>query len=98
MKKLLATEVPLNTTVRDFKEMAGGVDPAQVVKMDSWFGLTIETASGDGMTFTLIDFDSPSSARAHYEKMRSEAPPELAASLGDTSYRIELNARGSGAC
>ncbi len=96
VEKLLATEVPLTTAVRDFKEMAGGVDPAQVVKMDSWFGLTIDTASDDGMTFTLIDFDSRSSARAHYEKMRSEAPPELAASFGDTSYRVELNAQGIG--
>ena len=96
VEKLLATEVPLDTAVRDFKEMAGGVDPAQVVKMDSWFGLTIDTASGDGMTFSLIDFDSPSSARSHYEKMRSEAPSELAASFGDTSYRIELNAQGIG--
>ena len=43
----LATEVPLNIAVRDFKEMAGGVDPAQVVKMDSWFGLTIDTTSGE---------------------------------------------------
>ncbi len=92
----MAVEVPLTTSYRDFKEMAENVDRAQVTNMDSWFGLTIDTASGDGMTFSLIDFDSPSSARAHYEKIRSEAPPELAASFGDTSYRIELNAQGIG--
>ncbi len=61
--------------------------------MDSWFGLTIETADDDGITFTLIDFDTPTSASAHFEKMRSakKARPEAEASFGGNAYRVEIN-------
>ncbi len=99
VEQLLAAEVPLSTSYRDFKEMAESVDPAQVVNMDSWFGLTIETAdSADGITFALIDFDSLASATAHFEKMRSakKAPPEAEASFGGTAYRVEMNFLGIG--
>ena len=99
VEQLLAAEVPLTTSYRDLKEMAENVDPAQVVKVDSWFGLTIETAgSADGVTFTLIDFDSPTSASAHFEKMRSakKAPPELEVSFGGSAYRVEMNFQSIG--
>ena len=99
VEQLLKAEVPLTTSYRDFKEMAENVDPAEVVNVDSWFGLTLETpASGDGLTFTLIDFDSPTSASAHFEKMRSakKARPELEASFGGSAYRVEMNFQSIG--
>lgn len=99
VEQLLAAEVPLTTSYRDFKEKAENVDPAQVVNMDSWFGLTFETAgSADGLTFTLIDFDSPTSASAHFEKMRSakKAPPAPEASFGGSAYRVEMNFQSIG--
>ena len=99
VERLLEAEVPLTTSYRDFKEMAKDIDPAQVANMDSWFGLTIETAgSADGITFTLIDFDSPISASAHFEKMRSakKAIPEVEAAFGGNSYRVEMNFLGIG--
>ena len=99
VEDLLASEVPLTTSYRDFKEMAANTDPAQVFNMDSWFGLTIETAgNADGVTFTLIDFDSPTSASAHFEKMRSakKAPPKREASFGGSAYRVEMNFQSIG--
>ena len=41
VKQLLTAEAPLTTTYRGYKEMAENVDPAQVVNIDSWFGLTL---------------------------------------------------------
>ena len=94
VEQLLAAEVALTASYRDYKEMAEKVDPAQVVNMDSWFGLTMEPlGSADGLTFTFVDFDSPTSANAHFEMMRSakKAPPESEASFGGTAYRVEMN-------
>ena len=99
VERLLEAEVSLTTSYRDLKEMAENVDATQVVNIDSWFGLTLETpGSADGLTFTLIDFDSPTAASAHFEKMRSakKAPPEPEASFGGTAYRVQMNFLGIG--
>ncbi len=98
--KLLATEISLDVEIRDFKAMAEGVDTAQAANMDSWYGLTVEAADGTGgMTFTVIDFDSPLSAQDHFEKMRSESEgslQEMAQPIGDASLQAEVNAEGIG--
>ena len=94
VEELLQAEAPLTTSYSDFKEMAEGTDPAQVVNIDSWFGLTIETpGSAEGMTFSLTDFDSPTSASAQFEKMRlaKKARPDAEASFGGSAYRVEIN-------
>ena len=94
VEQLLPAEVSLTTSYRDLKEMAANADPAQVVKIDSWFGLTLEAPdSADGLTFTLTDFDSPTSASAQFEEMRSakKARPEAEASFGGIAYRVEIN-------
>ncbi len=94
VEELLRAEAPLTTSYRDFKEMAEGTDPAQVVNIDSWFGVTIETpGSAEGMTFSLTDFDSPPSASARFEKMRlaKKARPDAEASFGGSAYRVEIN-------
>ena len=95
----LTAKVSLMTEVRDFKDMAGRVDPSQVEKMDSWYGMTIEAADGgQGMTFSVIDFDSTSSAQDHFEKMKSETPGMQAMDtpIGDASSEIDVNAQGIG--
>ena len=79
--------------------MAGGVGPAQVEKMDSWYGMTIEAADGGpGITFSVIDFDSTSSAQDHLEKTISETPgvQVMDSPIGDASFEIEVNAQGIG--
>ncbi len=94
VEELLQAEAPLTTSYRDFKEMAEDTDPAQVVNIDSWFGLTIETpGSAEGMTFSLTDFYSPTSASAQFEKMRlaKKARPDAEASFGGSAYRVEIN-------
>ena len=99
VERVLISKVPLKARFFDYKTMAENVEPAQVVNIDSWFGLSIVTAGNrDGVTFTLIDFDSPTSATAHFEKMRSakKAPPEVEAAFGGNSFRVEVNAHGIG--
>jgi hypothetical protein len=49
----------------DFYAQAEGVDPAQVVNMDSWWGVTYSTPSGSGITVTVIDFKSVAFATEH---------------------------------
>ena len=99
METRLTAKVSLNAEFIDFKDMAGQVDPSQVEKMDSWYGLTIEAADGGpGITFSVIDFDSTSSARDHLGKTKSETPgmQDMASPIGDASLEIEVNAQGIG--
>ena len=99
VERLLTAEVALTTSYRNYKEMAAKVDPAQVANMDSWFGLTMETPGGaEGLTFTIVDFDSPTAASDHFEMMRTakKAPPESEASFGGSAYRAEMNFQGIG--
>ena len=71
----LTAKVSLKAEFRDYKDMAGRADTSQVGNMDSWYGLTIEAADGGPrMTFSVIDFDSTSSAQNHLEKTISETP------------------------
>ena len=95
----LKAKVSLKAEFRDYKDMAGGVDPAQVEKMDSWYGMTIEAGDGGpGITFSVIDFNSESSARAHFQKVITETPGMQAmdSPIGDASFEIEVNAQGIG--
>ena len=94
IKQMLSAEAPLTTSYKDLKEIEGNVSPGKVVNMDSWFGLTIESdASTDAITFELMDFDSPTSASAYFEKTRfaKKAIPEVVASHGGSSYSVEMN-------
>ena len=95
----LTTGVRLNTDFTDFKAMAERVDPAQVVNIDSWYGLGIDATSGDtSMTFSVVDFDSPSSALAHFNIVKSDTPgmQDMPQPIGDASIQVEFNAQGIG--
>ena len=95
----LTAKVPLKSEFRDGKDMAGRVDPSQVKNMDSWYVLTITADDGfRGMTFSVIDFDSESSARAHFKNVISETPEmqEMVSPIGEASSQMEVNAQGIG--
>ena len=97
--KLLTTKVPLKANLIDFREMAKLSDPSQVVNIDNWYGLIIEAVDGtNGLLFTVIDFDSETSARTHFEKVTSEPPgmQEMVPPIGDASAKIEVGAEGIG--
>ena len=92
---------PLTQELSDFKAMAESVDPNQVVAMDSWYGSQFATQDGSkGITFTIIDFDSRTSAESHYSKVKVETgPPRLSATdqpIGDESVQAVLDSRGLG--
>ena len=94
---LLAAAVILTTDLRDFKAMAASVDPAQTTNMDSWYGVVFAVAeSGPSLSFTVIDFDSPPSARAHFDRMTAEASgmQVMDPAIADASAQIEVNAQG----
>ena len=95
----LTAKVSLKAEFRDYKDMAGRADTSQVGNMDSWYGLTIEVADGGPrMTFSVIDFDSTSSAQNHLEKTISETPgmQVMDSPIGDASFEIEVYAQGIG--
>jgi hypothetical protein len=82
----------------NYKEMAGGVNPTQVASMDSWLGTSFEDPSGAGLTFTVIDFDSPEAARARFDMMVGDGmglvPGPI--TVGDASAELEANSGGIG--
>ncbi|MFC1935605.1 hypothetical protein ACFLX9_02440 [Chloroflexota bacterium] len=96
---VLFADVPVNTEFFYYKEMAASVDPAQVVNMDRWYGLSFQTEDDKkGMTFTVIDFDSQSSAQDHFEVVKNETPglESMESPIGDASVEVEVNAQGVG--
>lgn len=96
VEPLLAAPVRLGIELTDFKKMAEEVDPAQVVNIDSWYGLDIgATGSGASMTFSVIDFVSPSAALEHYGTVK-EGMLSMTTPIGDASAKIEVNAQGIG--
>ena len=99
LRGVLTTEISSQTPLLDYKEMAIRVDPAQVVNIDSWYGLGFQSEDGmRGMTLSAIDFDSVVSAQAHFEMMKSETPEmqDMLLPIEDASIQIEVNAQGIG--
>ncbi len=96
---VLTSEVPLKTEFYDYKVMTESVDPAQVVNMDSWYGMAFDTEDGmKGLTFSVIDFGSQTSAQDHFEMMTAETPglEIMSLPIGDASAEVEVNAAGIG--
>lgn len=99
VRAVLTSAVALTTRFFDYRALAEGVDPAQVEKMDSWYGLSFDAADGTkGVTFSAIDFASTLSAQDHFEKMKSETPgmQEMDPTIGDASIEVEVNTQGIG--
>lgn len=96
---LLASAETLDAEYRDFKEMAGRVDPSQVEHIESWYGLTVTSSDGTkALSFSVVDFDSASSARTHYEKVKTATPgmQEMDPPIGESSAQVLINDRGLG--
>ena len=99
VEKLLTTAVRLNTDFINYKAMAEGVDSTQVESIDSWYGLVIKAADGaEGITFSVIDFDSTPSAQGHFETIKTETPglQDMDSPIGDASVEVKVNAQGIG--
>lgn len=83
-----------SSQILNFRAMA---DPLAVENIVSWYGATFDTQDlANGLTFTLIEFDSPGNARTHFELMTSEAPPGVDPIIDNDSIRVEVNAQGIG--
>ena len=99
IESILPSMVVWETEFFDYKKMAESVDPAQVVNMDSWYGMSFDTEDGTkGLTFSVIDFDSQTSAQNHFEKIIAETPglEIMSSPIGDASAEVEVNAQGVG--
>ena len=84
---------------RDGKAMAAGVDPSQVIAIESW--ITASFRSIDplrGMTFSVMDFNSPYTAQEHFNNVISETPGLIVMSepMGDISAKVVFNGAGLG--
>ncbi len=99
IENVLTSMVVLKTEFFDYKKMAESVDPAQVVNMDSWYGMGFNAEDGmKGLTFSVIDFGSQTSAQDYFEKMTAETPglEIMSLPIGDASAEVEVNAQGIG--
>ena len=84
---------------RDGKAMAAGVDPSQVIAIESW--ITASFRSIDpirGMTFSVMDFNSSYTAQEHFDNVISETPGLIVMSepIGDISAKVVFNGAGLG--
>ena len=96
---LLASGETLDAEYRDFKEMAGRVDPSQVEHIESWYGLTVIIGDGSrAVSFSVVDFDSVSAAQAHYEQLKAATPGmrDMDPPIGESSVQVLINDRGLG--
>ncbi|MEE9583171.1 MAG: hypothetical protein V3W01_00735 [Dehalococcoidales bacterium] len=99
IESVLTSMVVLKTEFSDYKKLAESVDPAQVVNMDNWYGMGFDTEDGiKGLTFSVIDFDSQTSAQGHFGMMTAETLglEIMDSPIGDTSAEVEVNAQGIG--
>ena len=82
---VLTTEVALTVSFSDLKAAAAGSDDPQLANIDSFYtrGFT-DADRTKRMTFTLIEFDSESSAQNHFELVKSDTTglEEMAPPIG----------------
>jgi len=90
------SQMQLHTQFYDYK--AESTNPDQVAAMDSFYGLSFQTAAETkSITLTVIDFDSTSSADQHFQNVKSEPQWEsMQEPIGDESFEAELNSEGMG--
>ena len=91
VQEAVGTSKALTTRFFNYKEMAQGVDPQQVVNMDSFFGLGFETEGGtSGITLTIIDFDTVESMDGHFLEVQSQtAAVGSSVDIGDAAFSRE---------
>ncbi|MEC9141049.1 MAG: hypothetical protein VX724_04755 [Chloroflexota bacterium] len=89
----------LTVEFRDGKAMAAGVDPSQVIAIESWITATFRSMDPiRGMIFSVMDFDSPLTAQDHFNNVILETPGliVMADPVGDISANVVFNGAGLG--
>ena len=89
----------LRVEFRDGKAMAAGVDPSQVIAIESWITATFRSMDPKrGMIFSVMDFDSPHTAQDHFDNVISETPGLIVMDepVGDISANVVFNGAGLG--
>ncbi len=90
----------LETRLRDIKQMGALVDAAQVADMDAGYLRSFDSVEGPSrsISFSVIDFNSRTSARNHFDKLRIETPglEEMSQPIGDSSAKALFNDKGLG--
>ena len=92
-------DATIGTEIMNFRALAEGVDPAQVEHIESWYGLSINgSEAGSQASLAVMDFDTESAAKAHYDLVSNEAPGLVATDplVGLASVGVEINASGIG--
>lgn len=98
VEKVLESQINITSKFSDFKKMTESINPDNVINMNSFYGLSFQTEDGmKGITFSVIDFDSISSAEQHFQKVINESELEnMKTSIGDSSAEKEFNSQGIG--
>jgi hypothetical protein len=98
VEKVLESQINITSKFSDYKKMAESINPNNVINMNSFYGLSFQTEDGmKVITFSVIDFDSISSAQQHFQKVMNESELEnMKTSIGDSSIEKEYNSQGVG--
>ncbi|WAM22578.1 MAG: hypothetical protein OI715_00360 (plasmid) [Candidatus Methanoperedens sp.] len=98
VEKVLESQINITSKFSDYKNMTESTDPNDVINMNSFYGLSFQTEDGmKGITFSVIDFDSISSAQQQFQKVMNESELEnMNTSIGDSSIEKEYNSQGIG--
>ena len=97
--RITGDTILLTVEFRDGKAMASGVDPSQVIAIESWITATFRSMDPiRGMIFSVMDFDSPLTAQDHFDNVISETPGliVMADPVGDISANVVFNGAGLG--
>jgi hypothetical protein len=98
VEKVMGSQINITSKFYDYKNMTESTNPNDVINMNSFYGLSFQTEDGmKGITFSVIDFDSISSAQQHFQKIMNESELEnMKKSIGDSSIEKEFNSKGIG--
>ena len=80
-----------NMEIQDFKAMAAGSDPNQVLGMEAFLGLIYSPADGTGgFTLTVIDFESLEFVQQHIAMAKTDQDPVTnVPTIGDETLVIQ---------
>lgn len=101
MQGVLALQTLFLTEVLDFKAMAGSADAQQIANIENAYVLTFDAGSKqNGLTFSVIEFDSEPTAKARFKMVKSQTGPlplqPVTPQIADDSAELLLNAQGIG--
>jgi hypothetical protein len=98
IRQVLMTPTDLIPMLLDQNEVARSANPEQAAVMDSFFVLHFRADEEmKDLIFSMIDFDSPTSAQNHLDRMKSEGPglEDMEPPIGDASVEVKANSHGT---